>query len=780
MFAPKVEGQTVNTVGTETDLKAAISNAANNVPVVITIDKPIALTGSLAISANKHVTLASSGNTELELFGVANANTITIENRGVLMLDGIIVTHVSGASGVGVSVSSGGKLTMLSGKISGNSGYGINNNGNFTLSGGAISNNGNYGVYTSGTGSNFTMTGGEISSNRYGVYLATYNGFFNMTNGKIFGSTGLGVAIANGIFTMTGGEISNNVRGVENSATFIMSGGKISGNTVSNNGAGVYSTGIFTMSGGEISDNTVTGNYNGGGVYNSGTFTMSGGEISKNTATNGGGVFVYNGIFNLYSGKISSNTASRNGGGVWVTDTVTNFNRLFVRSSVVFSDNRALAAYNRDSAHDSTYNAYIENGVVWTSPFTQGYNNFDISYVYGTSITTFTVTVNDSFAESSGAGGYSVGAVVTLNAGTHTGYNFYRWIVNSGGVSLPSTTNPTATFTMPANNVVVTSSWTIIQYSITYTLNSGVASGNPTSYNVENSFPITIANPTRTNYEFSGWNVTYANGTQISFQTSYRILIGTTGNIALSANWRTPQTTESGNGGGSGSSDKSSSDNNAQSFTVEFVDWDGTVLKFETVSYGGSVVPPDNPTNKGYVFTGWDSSDGSYTYVTKNVRVTALYAQLFTVEFVDWDGTVLKFETVSYGGSVVPPDNPANEGYVFMGWDGSYTNIQSDTRITALYRAKNVFDNPTVIIGLVITLFVIILVCIAYLVRRHQARCEQARMWREREQLNEERRRREERRRQEELNRSNSDHVSEEFDYVQNDDGSFTRVRKRR
>ena len=558
-FAGYAEGQSTVHVSTETELREAVSNAATGVSVIIVLDRDIGLTGStLAITANKDITLRSNGNAEFVLFGAANTNTVTVENRGVLRLVGVTIAHVSGASGVGAVVNSGGTLFMTGGKISGNSGRGVFNSGNFTMTGGVISNNGDYGVYITGANSNFTMSGGEISTNGNGVYLTTSSANFNLTGGKISGNTGIGADIAGGTFTMSGGEISNNARGVDNRGTFTMSNGKIFANTIVNNhGGGVYNTGTFTMSGGEISNNVATNNYNGGGVVNSGTFTMSGGEISKNTASNGGGVYVSNGNFNLNGGKITGNTATRNGGGVWVTDTVTNFNRLTVRDGVVFSDNRALAAYNRAPEHDSIYRAYIGDNVQWSESFTQGYNNFDISYVYGTSITLFTVTVNDAYGTPTGAGSYSVGSTVTLNAGTRNGYNFNRWTVNSGGVTLSSTTSATATFTMPTNNVAVTASWNVIQYNIRYTLNSGSnAAGNPTTYNAGNIFPIAIGNPTRANYDFRGWNVTYANGTSTNFQVSYSIPAGTIGNIDLSANWATTvvagPTGTPGSGGGSG------------------------------------------------------------------------------------------------------------------------------------------------------------------------------------------------------------------------------------
>ena len=62
-------------------------------------------------------------------------------------------------------------------------------------------------------------------------------------------------------------------------------------------------------------------------------------------------------------------------------------------------------------------------------------------------------------------------------------------------------------------------------------------------------------------------------------------------------------------------------------YTVTFKDWDGTVLKTQQVSYGGYATPPANPTRPGYTFTGWDRS---YSYITANTVITALYTQNYT------------------------------------------------------------------------------------------------------------------------------------------------------
>ena len=63
MFAGCVEGQNTVRVGTEAELNAAINNAENGVPLVIALDKNIALTNTLFISINKDIMLKSNSNT---------------------------------------------------------------------------------------------------------------------------------------------------------------------------------------------------------------------------------------------------------------------------------------------------------------------------------------------------------------------------------------------------------------------------------------------------------------------------------------------------------------------------------------------------------------------------------------------------------------------------------------------------------------------------------------------------------------------------------------------
>ncbi len=140
-------------------------------------------------------------------------------------------------------------------------------------------------------------------------------GTFNMYGGVIennvtetdVGGWASGVIVATGCaFNMSGGEIRNNSvhlessdstrygigAGVCNDGTFVMTGGRITGNTLTSTGASVCGAGVcnnagtFTISGGEITGNTASDGSGakvfGGGVFNGGTMTISGGLIKDN------------------------------------------------------------------------------------------------------------------------------------------------------------------------------------------------------------------------------------------------------------------------------------------------------------------------------------------------------------------------------------------------------------------------------------------------------------------------------------------------------------------
>ena len=130
----------------------------------------------------------------------------------------------------------------------------------------------------------------------------------------------------------------------------------------------------------------------------------------------------------------------------------------------------------------------------------------------------------------------------------------------------------------------------------------------------------------------------------------------------------------------------------ANTYTVTFKDWNGTVLKTQQVQYGGAATAPANPTRAGYTFTGWDKA---FTNVTANLVVTAQYSiNTYTVTFKDWNGTVLKTQQVQYGGAATAPANPTRTGYTFTGWDKAFTNVTANLVVTAQYVQNEPVSTP--------------------------------------------------------------------------------------
>ncbi len=68
----------------------------------------------------------------------------------------------------------------------------------------------------------------------------------------------------------------------------------------------------------------------------------------------------------------------------------------------------------------------------------------------------------------------------------------------------------------------------------------------------------------------------------------------------------------------------------------------------------------------------------------------------YTVEFVDYDGTVLKTEEVEEGKAAHAPADPTRDGYVFVKWDTAFDRILTDTVVRAVYEAVS---EPTIYVG---------------------------------------------------------------------------------
>ncbi len=231
---------------------------------------------------------------------------------------------------------------------------------------------------------------------------------------------------------------------------------------------------------------------------------------------------------------------------------------------------------------------------------------------------------------------------------TRTGYTFTGWDVDFSNVT---------------SDLTVTAQYSPVSYSITYNLDGGTNhASNPTNYTIETE-TITLADATKANHSFEGWFSEAAFTNQI-----IEIAKGSTGNVALFAKWA------------------------INTYSVTFVDWDGTeLLAAQQVNHGAAATAPANdPTRTGYTFTGWDID---FSNVTSNLTVTAQYEKNgvnnYTVTFADWNGSVIKTQTVAEGDAATAPADPTRIGYTFTGWDTDFSNVTSDLTVTAQYDLIN-------------------------------------------------------------------------------------------
>ena len=157
------------------------------------------------------------------------------------------------------------------------------------------------------------------------------------------------------------------------------------------------------------------------------------------------------------------------------------------------------------------------------------------------------------------------------------------------------------------------------EYTITYNLNGGTVSGNPTTY-TEETETFTLNNPTRLGYEFLGW--TGSNG-KIPEKT-VTIEKGSTGNRVYEANWNI----------------------NKYTVTYNYAENGGTSATRTSaiVNYGSLIDLTPTAVKEGYTFVGWNTDKNATTGMssikmgTSDVTLYAIYRKDITLTFVDYKG----------------------------------------------------------------------------------------------------------------------------------------------
>ena len=175
----------------------------------------------------------------------------------------------------------------------------------------------------------------------------------------------------------------------------------------------------------------------------------------------------------------------------------------------------------------------------------------------------------------------------TLPTPTRTGYSFTGWT----GTGLSSATKSVSVAKGSTGNRSYTANWSADSYSITYNLDGGSISGQPTSYSIETA-TFTLPTPSKTGYSFAGWT-----GTGLSSATkSVSVAKGSTGNRSYTATWTPVNYSITYNlDGGSLSGQKTSYTIETDTFTLP------------------------TPSKTGYTFNGWTGSNGSTAQKTVSI-----------------------------------------------------------------------------------------------------------------------------------------------------------------
>lgn len=127
-------------------------------------------------------------------------------------------------------------------------------------------------------------------------------------------------------------------------------------------------------------------------------------------------------------------------------------------------------------------------------------------------------------------------------------------------------------------------------------------------------------------------------------------------------------------------------------YTVNFYDYDGTLLSTETVEEHANATLPDesNLVREGYTFSKWSDTNMN---VTEDRNLYAEYKiNTYTVVFVDWQARTVSMEKFEYGAPLVAPVPEEPDERLTVEWDKIADGVQTVTEdliVTTRYKAKS-------------------------------------------------------------------------------------------
>ena len=249
------------------------------------------------------------------------------------------------------------------------------------------------------------------------------------------------------------------------------------------------------------------------------------------------------------------------------------------------------------------------------------------------------------------------------------GYKFERWEDKDG--------NEFDAETPITSDIELTAKFTPIEYTMSYNLNGGSLGEqtNPETYTIE-SEDITLTNPTREGYKFTGWT-----GTGLEDKTeNVTITQGSTENREYEANWEIEKYTITYDLAGGNLGEQT----NPGTYTIESED-----------------ITLNNPTREGYTFAGWTGTD--LTEATKDVTLTKGTTENKTYT-ANWTANEYTITYDLAGGNLgeqtnpgtytiesedITLNNPTREGYTFAGWTGTGLDVVTENVTIAKGTTEN-------------------------------------------------------------------------------------------
>ncbi|WP_419017574.1 InlB B-repeat-containing protein [Eubacterium callanderi] len=241
------------------------------------------------------------------------------------------------------------------------------------------------------------------------------------------------------------------------------------------------------------------------------------------------------------------------------------------------------------------------------------------------------------------------------------------------------------------DNITFEAQWTPVEYTVTFDSQGGSAVAPLT--NVASG--TRISEPEEPNYEgwfFEGWYKEAETTTPWNFAADT-----VTGNVTLYAKW-----------------------SKILSYTVTFDSQGGSpVPPITGIGPGSAITEPENPTYENFIFKGWYKEaecltpwDFNQDTINNNITLYAnwqpVVLNLYTVTFDSQGGSsVDPIQNVNAGSTILEPEAPKMEGFVFNGWhkepecinpwDFDSHTVNENTTLYAKWYAISIPETYTVI-----------------------------------------------------------------------------------